>query len=157
MNPCGLFSAVDERPRKSFCGVTAIAAITGETVQAVEQTVLRHRAKVKPPRRHRLRGAVVSTMWWDEMAPVLALLGWRPAEASEYFRRPWQPCPTFAQWQRRTGRGRGGPYLLLVTGHFVAVAGSAFVDSTQRDPIPLRKAPWRRKRVKAAMRLERIG
>lgn len=129
----------------SFCGPTAIASITGRTVAEVEQAIVAHRAEHGQPRRDQKRGAVVRTMWSNEVAPVVERLGWRVAEEQRGEFR------TFAQWQRERG---AGPYLVLITRHFVAVSGEQFVDTRNREPIPLAKAPYRRKRVKFIYRLE---
>ena len=129
---CGLFSAEDNRPRTAYCGPTAIAALTGVSPEAAEAAIVAHRANHPTPRRERHPKAgpgLVRTMWSSEVIPVLAALGFKATEC-----RSW-PLPTFAQWLRL---GRAPlPYLILVTGHFVAVKGDWFVDTGHRKPVPL--------------------
>lgn len=132
--PCGLHHVEGF----AFCGPTAIAAITGQPLETVIAAVTAHRAKHGTPRRLRNRGAVVRSMFASEIAPVCEALGWRAEEHHG-------ACMTFAQWQRVR---KQAPYVVLVTGHFVAVSGHWFVDTRYREPIPLTRAPYRRMRVK---------
>lgn len=128
-------------PGHQFCGPTAIAAVVGVSAAEVEQAVLKHRETHKPPRRTQLRGALVRTMWSTEVAPVCAMFGWSVVEHHV-------PRYTFAQWLRISSRAyRSLPHIVLVTGHFVAVSGHWFVDTKHREPIPVRKAPNKRRRV----------
>lgn len=143
---CGLHAAPGTA--LSFCGPTALAAITGETVERIEQIIVAHRAQHGQPRRDKKRGAIVRTMWANEVAPVCAALGWRVVVER------YRPGMTFAQWQAQRG---DGPHLVLITGHFVAVSGHWFVDSGNRLPIPLSRAPYRRKRVRCFWKLEPVS
>lgn len=142
----GLSPAIDPRPVGAWCGPSALAAITGKSVVEVEDAILAYRKRNPPPRRNRgHRGRVVS-MWWSEVEPVCKALGWRVIENLRHGN------PTFAAW-RRTRSGIG-PYLVLITGHFVAVSGHWFVDSNNREPIPATKYRHQRTRVKRVARLE---
>lgn len=143
----------------TFCGPTAIAALTGIEVGRVEAAVKEYRTRVRPPR-HRLRlgvGVNVRTMWSSEVIGVLAILGWKPVEVNGpvFLGRSRANRPTFAGWQRTAGDGL---WLVLFLGHFVAVhrrrRNSTFVDPQNSTPIPLRTAPYRRKRVAYAWRIE---
>ena len=137
-------------PGTAFCGPTAIAAITGATPEDVERLVIAYRKTMPPPRRSMpKRGRPVSTMWLNEIAPIMGKLGWTLID----HRQAHCQRVTFAQWQRET-RGKRGTSVVLVTGHFVAVSGDWFVDSCNRNPIPLSKAPLRRKRVTACLTFE---
>jgi hypothetical protein len=149
---CGLHPA----PGAEFCGPTAIAAIVGVAPADVVAAVLKHRETNKPPKRSKVRaGQVVTTMWSNEIAPVLAAFGWRVATES-FCVSPFnvRTRMTFAQWQ--SFRDNHGPAIVLVTGHFVAVSGHWFVDTHKRSPIPLALAPWRSKRVQRTFYLEPI-
>lgn len=145
----GLRAAPNPQDRISFCGPTAIAAITGRSVGEVEDAVLAYRVAHTPlKRKPRKRNARVVTMWWTEVEPVLRALGWRVLAEQQYgFTLPI----TFARWQRATAGG--GPYIILLTGHFVAVSGHWFVDTRNREPIPLSRAPYRKSRVRYVARL----
>jgi hypothetical protein len=85
-------------------------------------------------------------MWWREVEPVCNALGWSIIDQTEGNRGL-----SFARWQRTIGRD--GPFLVLLTGHFVAVGAGQFVDSNRRTPISLRSAPYRRKRIMRVARL----
>jgi hypothetical protein len=155
---CGLFATTGSA---SFCGPTALAAITGATPEAVEQLIVTHRATHGLPRhgngrqvRDVRRGAIVRTMWGSEVAPIAEALGWRATLVEHGCYRP----RTFAQWRRR-GRARGddAPYLVLITGHFVAVRGPWFVDTTYRTPTLAASYRRQRKRVVRVWRLEPLG
>jgi hypothetical protein len=148
--PCGL-NGFDGA---QWCGPTAIAAITGIAPEEVERAILSYRATHKPPKASRnMRGQLVRTLWWHEVEPVLRLLGWRAVETEPHYR-----LRTFASWLRgRTGDQK--PYLVLVTGHFVAVQAGWFVDTRFRQPIELKrllKKPYARSRVRRAVTLSPI-
>lgn len=135
---CGLHTTAPG----TFCGPSAIGAVTGVDPVKVEDVILAHRAQHGVPKRTQLRGARVRFTWASEIEPALAQLGWRGVENEI----PIYPRKlTFAQWQRK--RDRAATYIVLITGHFVAVSGRWFADSGRREPIRLTKAPYRRKRV----------
>jgi hypothetical protein len=145
---CGLFATEGG----AFCGPTAVAAVTGVKPERVEELVLAWRAIHKPPTRGcRSKQRPVTTMWSSEMEPILNRLGWRVTRVRHDYTRHAQ---TFAAWQR--GRDREATYILLVTGHFVAVSGRWFADSHHRTPIRLTQAPNRRKRVLWVFQVEPI-
>jgi hypothetical protein len=149
--PCGLYAAPNATDRHIYCGPTAMAAITGFRPVAVEFALqIVRKTQPKPRRERHARGDMVRAMWSSEVEPLARALGWRADSGSlaDY-------GLTLAQWQRRRVKDPA-PYLVLVTGHFVAVQGRWFVDSAQREPIPFSKAKHKRKRVVRVWRLEEV-
>jgi hypothetical protein len=61
--------------------------------------------------------------------------------------------PTLLQWCKAH---MGGPYLVEVTKHFVAVRGCKVVDTRNREPIPIEQFHGRRRRVQRFIRFEKI-
>ena len=150
--PCGLYAAPNAPDRHIYCGPTAMAAITGFGSMVVERMLQSLRKDAPKPRRERhARGDMVRAMWSSEVEPLARALGWRAVEVVAPLDQHYGT--TLAQWQRRRVKD-AAPYLVLVTGHFVAVQGRWFVDSTQREPIPFSKAKHKRKRVVRVWRLE---
>jgi hypothetical protein len=127
----------------------------------VVERMLQAQRKAQPkPRRERMRGAVVKAMWSSEVEPLARALGWAAHDEScTAVQRGLisQYGCTLAQWQRRRRAiNDTAPYLVLVTGHFVAVQGRWFCDSAQREPVPFSKAKHKRKRVVRVWRLEEV-
>lgn len=134
----GLFSAIDTRGAKTFCGPTAIAAITGLEIATVEAAVLAYRAEHATPRSERgMHGAAVKTMWGREVTAVCALLGYVARVSADY--RGERKRPTLTQFARTLGVNDPSR-MVLVTGHFVALHGHTFVDTCKRVPCHLREA-----------------
>jgi hypothetical protein len=143
--PCGLYAAPSPEGRTSFCGPTAIAAITGMAVGAVERLLVAQRKRHKPPCRVVLKGALVRTMWGTEVEPLARACGWNarlvvsPATTRD--------CRTFAQWRR--GCDPAKRYLVLITGHFIAIHGDWLADTTHREPVQWsRLVKYRRGRMR---------
>jgi hypothetical protein len=145
----GLYAAPNPAGRHTYCGPTAIAALTGRAVEDVEAHVMAYRAEHGTPKRCRVpKGLYVKAMELRECAALLRLLG-RPCETVFCSDRP-----TFARW-RRTRAQKGARYLVLVTGHFVAMAEGYMVDTAQRTPVEAsRIVRLQRKRVVAFIRME---
>ena len=62
---------------------------------------------------------------------------------------------TFARWLReRKPDEVNAKYLVLLTGHWVAVKGRKMIDTYTKTPTFIRRAPHRRKRVKLAIRID---
>lgn len=140
----GLFPVPAAFRRPLFCGPVALAAITARPLATIEAAVRKHRLNVPPPRRQ--RRDVIRTMWNIEIEPVAALLGWRaiPIELP--------PRPTsLGDWRAPAGY----PCLVLVTGHFLAVAGGLYVDTGRRVPTPLILCPHLRREVQWVWVMER--
>ena len=142
----GLFPALGDH--NNYCGPTALAALVGCTVIAAEDATLEHRKTHGKPRRDRMRpGVRVKTMWNSEIVGVVKLLG---AQAHEL---PLQHNPTLAQFLRRH-RSANARLLILITGHFIAVRDTQWVDSNHRTPTPLDQCRHMRTRVQRAWLIE---
>ena len=61
-------------------------------------------------------------------------------------------CPTFAEWCR-TKRNPQRTYLVLLTGHFVAVSGDKFYDTLQ-GPLYLDQAKGKKARVRVVIEVK---
>lgn len=56
--------------------------------------------------------------------------------------------PTLARFLRENKAAiRSAPVIVNVTRHYIVVHGRSFVDNQNRTPLPLKKAPGRRRRV----------
>ena len=139
-NACGLFPAIDARGHRTYCGPTAIAAITGLPIATIEAAVLVHRAKHAPPKRERMpAGVAVCSMWQSEVAPVCDLLGFVAHLVHDDRVLPSTLKRTLTQYVARERAG-DVPKLVIVTGHFVAIHGRMFCDTFKRTPCNIREA-----------------
>lgn len=129
-----------------FCGPTAIAALTGLSVEAVENAVLKHRETNKPPRGERKpKGCRVKGMWQSEFRAVVELLGFNLTcrfDATQCRRSV--TLGTFA-YSRIASEGK--PLLVIVTGHAVAMCGSQIIDNAHRAPTQVFRTRSARRRV----------
>lgn len=141
----GLYSIADNWRVGQYCGPSAIAALTGIPIAAVEDAVLAHRAElgIRFGKSRKTPHARVYGMSRNELAPVIERLGWR---ATHLFK------PAYKHECRALTRlaytfPKDVPLLVIVTGHAIAVRGSYFVDTRFREPRRLAFCPYMRKRV----------
>lgn len=119
-----------------YCGPVAVAALIGANVDEVIQVIQRHRnnrRQVRGTHPHELQHAF---RHFDHDVQLVADLS--------------RNSPTLATWEReRTDWDFEQAWLLVVTGHWVAVRGRWFVDTwSNGTPVRIADAPWRRKRVR---------
>ena len=129
------------RPRQVYCGPYAIAALTGLSIAFVEDQINFRREKkfgssVRWTNGHDLH--FVGRQAHLQMGEFEKILG----------------AKTFARWLReRTPEQVKSKYLVLVTGHWVAVEGRKMIDNITRTPTFIRKAPHRRKKVQVVIKV----
>ena len=134
-------------PRYVYCGPYAISAITGKSIEEVEDALNRRRGKPA--------GTKVKTTWSGENMHIIPSLGFKSQTVYEN-RRTNRRGPTLANWLReRDSWQLKHSYLVLVTGHWIAVRGRKMVDTYTREPVFIGKAPHRRKRVQVVIRIEK--
>jgi hypothetical protein len=138
----GLHPALDRRPVTAFCGATALAAVTGKSVVEAEKAVMAFRKRYGVPRKERKRGAVVKTVWSNEIEPCADTLGVRATELTV-----WQQARRTLAAFVEHAMLRDRLYIVLVTGHYIAVGQGLFVDSANREPTGLATCRYRRSRV----------
>jgi hypothetical protein len=119
----------------------AIAALIGANVDEVIQVIQRHRNN-----RRQVRGTHA-----QELQHAFRHFGQDLQLVADLSRN----SPTLATCEReRTDWDFEQAWLLVVTGHWVAVRGRWFVDTwSNGTPVRIADAPWRRKRVRYAYRV----
>lgn len=130
-------------PRKTYCGPYALAALTGLSVDYIEEQINRYREK-KPD---------ASVKWVNgyELNHAGGQANFRMGEPM--LLRPEKK--TFARWLReRTLDEINAKYLVLLTGHWVAVEGRKMTDTWTKQPTFIRRAPHRRKKVQVVIRID---
>jgi len=145
--------------RSSYCGPTAMSAVTGLPVSLIKQT-LRDLRMTDPRRRVRLQyddGSVVERQLAtrivgvgnDEMLKAMTLLGWRVIEQQEsdnnLFKRNVFRLGDFLE-----AKGHDGPFIVNVTHHYIAVGAGEACDTYTKIPIDI--ARWRRGRKRWVQR-----
>lgn len=158
-----LFTPRYDEPSGHYCGPTAICAVTGLPLSEVKAAIRQASGKITDAagRSHRVSGVankdLLGAMW---------LLGWRVVETQEYprgrleidrsaekqngsfgkFKRPdgWQPY-TFDAFLRE--RGSDGPFIVNVTGHYLAVGWGEIIDAINPLGVEIEKylaRKWRK-------------
>lgn len=140
-----LYQIQKDIPGHLWCGPATIAAVTGRPVSEVVEWVRWIREK----RGAGFRRPAVKWMYASEVVRALQYLGFPDARC--------YACPdiTFAQWRKkRTPEQRRRAEILLLTDHFVAVAGNRLVDNVHVDPILASAYSRQRALVRQAISLE---
>lgn len=132
------------RVRHIWCGPYAVAATTGVAVEVIEEKI--NEQRLKAPTTPVRRSSV------DELCHVLSELGYEGTITSGFRFKDRSSSgrsrPTLAAWLKgRRGDEMKTSYIVLVTGHFVAVRGRKIICSQTREARFIRNAPGRRKRV----------
>lgn len=125
--------------RKSWCGPTAVSALIGVDAAAVRDHVKWQRG-----------GGAVKGTSAAELQRVLRDYGYDMTLVADLRHDP----PTLATWERSRPENDDTAYLVIVTDHWIAVRGRWLCDTfTKGTPVPLRKAPHRRKRTRLVYKI----
>ena len=143
---------------KLWCGIAALATITGKKTSECREAVLAVREKnyeangfsASEISRH------VTGMYNWELLGALKLMGFNSSQSHDYFNVPMKSRPTLAAWLK-TRQQKNAVMVVNVTGHYVVISGRKFIDSRHDAPVPQSKAHCRRKKVKAAWVIERAA
>lgn len=123
---------------KIWCGPGALAAVTGLPVEACIQALLQER--LSHGDHQPVRGVCLS-----EITPALSRLGFESTTYPFNAVAPvGKPQPTIATWLKAKPPG---VHILLVTRHFLAIAGNVWADNGTRAPRPLSTIRHPRRRV----------
>jgi hypothetical protein len=95
---------------------------------------------------------IMGTHWW-QIWDVLGWYGWAVTEDSENW-VPLRSGITLAHWLRKR-KNRRELNVVELTNHWVVVEGHKFCDNHTMEPVFIRKAPHRRKRVIQVYRVYR--
>lgn len=132
--------------RICFCGVGAIAGITGISVKTIEQKVLEYRKTTPPPKGHRInawqksQGIKVLGMWDREVLAVLEQLGY------DSYRIPIKEnVLTAGQFLKIMDMKKH--YIIHYTGHYIAVGRGLWCDNLHRQPASINTFTKTRKKV----------
>ncbi len=137
-----------------WCGPAAISALTGYSTTEVSRLVARSRNNRRGAGRfsgtRSVRG--VKAMTDREVSSALEALGYK-ARTSRVISGGREA--TLAQWARDHADPIGS-YVVLITGHFVAVHNGQIIDNRtcQWADVLRPGAPYRRARVKCAIRVQ---
>jgi hypothetical protein len=127
-----------DRRRKAWCGPTAVAALIGVDAALVRDHIKWQRG-----------GRPVKGTCATEIENAFRHFGYDMTLVEDLRADP----PTLATWERSRTRPDDA-YLIIVSNHWIAVRGHWLCDTfTGGVPVPLRKAPHRRKRIKYVYRI----
>ena len=123
---------------KMWCGPVAVAATIGVDVAAVRDVIKWHR-----------NGRAVRGTYPNELQLAFRHFGYDMHCVADLNSNP----PTLATWERER-TDMEAAYVVIVTGHWVAVRGKWFCDTYTRGvPVKIKNAPHRRKRVRFVYRV----
>jgi len=124
-----------------YCGPVAVAALIGVNVDEVIRVIQWHRNNCRQVRGTHSQELQHAFRHYGHDIQLVADLS--------------RNSPTLATWEReRTDWDFEQAWLLVVTGHWVAVRGRWFVDTwSNGTPVRIADAPRRRKRVRYAYRV----
>ena len=127
--------------QRLYCGPVAVAALIGANVDEVIRVIQQHRNNRRQ----------VRFTYHYELQHALRHFGHDLQLVADLSRN----SPTLATWEReRTDWDFEQAWLLIVTGHWVAVRGWWFADTfSNGSPVRIANAPRRRKRVRYAYRV----
>jgi hypothetical protein len=137
-----LKSPIYRGSKSDFCGPTAIAAVTGESLEDVRAAIHQVRGEgflAKNGNRMPITG-----MTNNELLKVMVELGWRGVECAVPEGQHWglrkleRPFPKLKEFCQQ--RGSEGPFIVNVTGHYIAVGGGEVCDTRTRFPIEIERA-----------------
>jgi hypothetical protein len=141
-NPCTLWPVTNtDRRRKLWCGPTVVSALIGIDAAAARDIIKESRG-----------GRAVMGTTARELDLDFRARGYWLDLLTDYSSN----SPTFATWLRLP-RDPDHALVVQVTGHWLAVRGNWFCDtSTKGQPVKVRHAPHKRKRVPMVYRLNRL-
>lgn len=107
-----------------FCGPTAMSAVTGEPISVIRDAVRQASGKIT-----KKDGSAwpVMGMHNKDLIAAMRLLGWRVAERWRERRRKGDKPYTLDAFAK--DHGHDGPFIVNVTGHYVAISQGEFCDT----------------------------
>lgn len=138
-----LFTPHKDKNSRFFCGPTALMAITGIPGTVVREAV--REARGNPTKTNGAKRPVMGVSN-EDLLNAIEVLGWRVVdswEAPDHKLRPDKPDARgyHKRWKRPDGfkplkfsefladKGAGGPYIVNVTGHYMAVSSGEVCDA----------------------------
>ena len=140
--PCTLWPVTNtDRRRKLWCGPTVVSTLIGIDAAVARDIIKESRG-----------GRAVMGTSARELDLVFRAHGCRLDLLTDHS----SDLPTFASWLRLP-RDPDHALVVQVTGHWVAVRGNWFCDTfTKGQPVRVRHAPHKRKRVRRVYRVSRL-
>jgi hypothetical protein len=139
-----LFTPVYDVRNRAFCGPTAISAVTGQPISEIRETIRETcRTLDAAGRKAKIMGVANS-----ELLIAMGTFGWKVVEEMEnqWFPRPLDRsrAPRYRFQQFLEEHGHDGPYVVNVTGHYIAVGWGEACDTYTKLPIEITR--WNKAR-----------
>lgn len=124
---------------RAFCGPTAIASITGLRISLIRDAIRSTSGRIEKSDGHKFPIMGVAPV---DLLGAMEELGWHVQEQMQH-----EYLKPILQNRYRLGHfleehGHEGPYIVNVTGHYIAVGWGEACDSHTQIPIEIAK--WRR-------------
>ncbi len=137
---------VPARPKgKWYCGPYVMAAVTGESFDTIRTEI--NRAKGRPDTR-----GVCSVQPW-QLRKAFRELGWTSFTTYHHGESPKMRLKEF---MKSIPHDDTTIYVVYITGHYVAVQGSMFIDTFSKHKVSTAFSPQAGKTVKEVYRMRKI-
>jgi hypothetical protein len=144
--------------RREFCGPTAIAAVTGIHISDIRDAIHQARGDIRATSGAHMPIAGMNN---KDLLATMAVLGWHVSESWSAPKVVWEAVEVNAVVNRMRRKnfksytlaefakeyGAGGPFIVNVTGHYVAISEGEFCDTYSEVPVDLDRAMKRKGRA----------
>ena len=141
-----LFNPPSREKGRWYCGPYVVAAITGESFDVIRTAI--NRAKGRPDTR-----GVCSVQPW-QLKQAFKDLGWK---ISTMYHHAESPKMRLKAFMKSIPEDDDSLYVVYITGHYVAVQGSMFIDTFSKHKVNTAFSPQAGKTVKEVYRLRKIN
>lgn len=122
-----LFNPRYRGKQREFCGPTAIAAVTGASLEDIRDAIRQERG---PERKSDGSHMPIMGLTVVELLGVMDHLGWKVIEEDSYKdRAELKRAKLCTLGEFAIAHGHDGPFIVNVTGHYVAISHDEFCDT----------------------------
>ncbi len=141
-----LFNPPSREKGRWYCGPYVVAAVTGESFDVIRTAL--NRAKGRPVSRG------VCSVQTQELRKAFKELGWN---STVTYHHAENPKMRLKQFMKSIREDDDSLYVVYITGHYVAVQGSMFIDTFSKHKVNTAFSPQAGKTVKEVYRLRKIN
>jgi len=141
-----LFNPPSREKGRWYCGPYVVAAVTGESFDVIRSAL--NRAKGRPDTRG------VCSVQTQELRKAFKELGWN---STVTYHHAENSKMRLKQFMKSIREDDDSLYVVYITGHYVAVQGSMFIDTFSKHKVNTAFSPQAGKTVKEVYRLRKIN
>jgi hypothetical protein len=130
----------------AYCGPTAMSAITGRPISEIRYEIRRWWKDSGVPNKSNGHALPIMGIANTDLTTTMWRMGWQIIDQMKQFQasdfKGWAKPYTLDQFFKE--HGSDGPYIVEVTGHYLAVSHGEVCDTYTKLPIPIER--WKRGR-----------